>query len=48
MRSISAKEGGDVDTSHDYEYTDWKSVREFAQRAAGIAASAPAMSQPSL
>jgi len=48
MRSISAKEGGDVDTSHDYEYTDWESVCEFAQNAADMAAPAPAMSRPSL
>jgi menaquinone-dependent protoporphyrinogen oxidase len=31
MRRISAKEGGDTDTSRDYEYTDWKAVDRFAR-----------------
>jgi menaquinone-dependent protoporphyrinogen oxidase len=31
MRRISAKEGGDTDTSRDYEYTDWSSVDRFAR-----------------
>jgi menaquinone-dependent protoporphyrinogen oxidase len=30
MRSIEAKEGRDVDTTRDYEYTDWDAVDEFA------------------
>ena len=30
MRKIAAGEGGDVDTSHDYEYTDWDAVDQFA------------------
>jgi menaquinone-dependent protoporphyrinogen oxidase len=30
MRRIAAKEGGDTDTSRDYEYTDWKAVDAFA------------------
>jgi menaquinone-dependent protoporphyrinogen oxidase len=29
MRRIAAKEGGDTDTSRDYEYTDWNDLREF-------------------
>ena len=29
MRRISAKEGGDTDTSRDYEYTDWNAVGRF-------------------
>ena len=29
---ISRKEGGPVDTSRDYEFTDWKQVRRFAER----------------
>lgn len=29
MRSIVRKEGGDIDTSQDYEYTDWTSLRAF-------------------
>ncbi len=28
MRSIAKKEGGSVDTSQDYEYTDWPKVKE--------------------
>jgi menaquinone-dependent protoporphyrinogen oxidase len=30
MRRIAAHEGGDVDTSHDYEYTDWNALDRFA------------------
>lgn len=30
MRKIAAGEGGDVDTSLDYEYTDWGAVDHFA------------------
>ena len=30
MRRIVAKQGGDTDTSRDYEYTDWNDVRAFA------------------
>ncbi|MEZ4556512.1 MAG: flavodoxin domain-containing protein [Caldilineaceae bacterium] len=30
MRGIAKKSTGDVDTSRDYEYTDWESVAEFA------------------
>ena len=30
MRSIVKHEGGDTDTSHDYEYTDWSAVEQFA------------------
>jgi len=28
MKSIVKKEGGDTDTSHDYEYTDWPALKE--------------------
>jgi menaquinone-dependent protoporphyrinogen oxidase len=31
MRRIAAKEGGDTDTSRDYEYTDWAAVDRFAR-----------------
>lgn len=31
MRRIVAKAGGDVDTSRDYEYTDWNDLRAFAR-----------------
>lgn len=29
MRSIAKKEGGAVDTSQDYEYTDWDQLKKF-------------------
>ncbi len=29
MKSISKRAGGNVDTSRDYEYTDWESVDDF-------------------
>src|SRR5262245_20539440 len=32
MRRIVAKQGGDTDTSRDYEYTDWDDLRRFAER----------------
>ncbi|HYL57147.1 MAG TPA: flavodoxin domain-containing protein [Gemmatimonadales bacterium] len=31
MRRIVAKAGGDIDTTRDYEYTDWDDVRAFAR-----------------
>lgn len=31
MKRIVAKAGGDTDTSRDYEYTDWASLRTFAR-----------------
>jgi menaquinone-dependent protoporphyrinogen oxidase len=30
MKRIVRKAGGDIDTSRDYEYTDWHDVRRFA------------------
>ena len=30
MKRIAAKAGGETDTSHDYDYTDWADVRAFA------------------
>jgi menaquinone-dependent protoporphyrinogen oxidase len=32
MKRIVAKAGGNIDTSRDYEYTDWAAVRAFADR----------------
>ncbi len=32
MKRIVASAGGDVDTSRDYEYTDWNAVRTFADQ----------------
>lgn len=34
MRRIAAHEGGDTDTSRDYEYTDWPAVVRFATEVA--------------
>ncbi|MBA2662721.1 MAG: menaquinone-dependent protoporphyrinogen IX dehydrogenase [Bradymonadaceae bacterium] len=31
MKSITKRAGGDIDTSRDYEYTDWSSVDHFAE-----------------
>jgi len=31
MRRIARKEGGDTDTSRDYEYTDWNDLRAFGE-----------------
>ena len=30
MKRIAAKAGGDIDTTRDYEYTDWNAVDRFA------------------
>jgi menaquinone-dependent protoporphyrinogen oxidase len=30
MKRIAAKQGGETDTSKDYEYTDWAKLRSFA------------------
>ena len=32
MKRIAAKAGGDTDTSRDYEYTDWRDLRKFAEQ----------------
>ena len=32
MKLISKREGGSTDTSHDHEYTDWESVKRFAEK----------------
>jgi menaquinone-dependent protoporphyrinogen oxidase len=32
MRRIVRKAGGDIDTSRDYEYTDWNDLRVFAEQ----------------
>ncbi len=31
MKHIAAKEGGETDTSRDFEYTDWDEVTRFAE-----------------
>jgi menaquinone-dependent protoporphyrinogen oxidase len=40
MRRISASEGGDTDTSRDYEYTDWSQLDRFATEFVGEASDA--------
>ncbi len=42
MSRIAKSEGGDHDTSRDYEYTDWNDVDAFARDAAVLFAVAPA------
>jgi menaquinone-dependent protoporphyrinogen oxidase len=40
MKRISARHGGDTDTTRDYDYTDWADVRAFAREVlvrAGVA-----------
>jgi len=36
MKRIVSGAGGDTDTSRDYEYTDWKDLREFTDRFAAL------------
>jgi menaquinone-dependent protoporphyrinogen oxidase len=44
MKRIVRKEGGDTDTSRDYEYTDWPAVDAFAREF--VAAVVPAIPAP--
>lgn len=37
MRAIAKREGGDTDTHHDHEYTDWDAVDRFAADVAAMA-----------
>lgn len=49
MRRIVAKAGGDIDTTRDFEYTDWDQVRQFARDFAarvGICQAAGAVPSP--
>ncbi len=32
MKVIAMRAGGDTDTTHDHEYTNWEAVRAFAER----------------
>jgi menaquinone-dependent protoporphyrinogen oxidase len=41
MRAIVKREGGDLDLSRDYEYTDWDAVSKFAEDFHAIAGGAP-------
>ena len=36
MKRIASKVGGDTDTSHDYEYTDWPALERFIAEFAAI------------
>lgn len=36
MKMISKKAGGDTDTSHDHEYTDWNAVAAFCNRVVSL------------
>jgi menaquinone-dependent protoporphyrinogen oxidase len=44
MKRIVSEAGGDTDTSRDYEYTDWKDLRDFTDRFAKLVAPTTAMS----
>jgi menaquinone-dependent protoporphyrinogen oxidase len=44
MKRIVASAGGDTDTSRDYEYTDWKDLRDFTDRFAALVTPVTAMS----
>jgi menaquinone-dependent protoporphyrinogen oxidase len=39
MRAIVKREAGDTDMSHDYEYTDWNAVEQFARDVDALARS---------
>jgi menaquinone-dependent protoporphyrinogen oxidase len=41
MRSVSRRDGGDTDTSRDYEYTDWDDVDHFAEEVLASVHAAP-------
>ncbi len=43
MKRLVAKAGGDTDTTHDFEYTDWNELRDFAQDFAKLASRRPAL-----
>lgn len=45
MKRISARHGGDTDTTRDYEYTDWADLRAFARDVLVLAGVAPPASQ---
>ena len=38
MKRIVTKAGGDIDTTRDYEYTDWPDLRSFAEQFGRLAA----------
>jgi menaquinone-dependent protoporphyrinogen oxidase len=45
MKRISARHGGDTDTTRDYEYTDWADLRAFAREVLVLARVDPPASQ---
>jgi menaquinone-dependent protoporphyrinogen oxidase len=42
MRTVSRRDGGDTDTTRDYEYTDWDDVDHFAEQVLSSARAASA------
>jgi menaquinone-dependent protoporphyrinogen oxidase len=48
MRSTVRKEGGDTDTSRDYEYTDWSAVEALARDVGRLVRAASADRAPTL
>jgi len=50
MRQIAEKEGGETDTSRDYEYTDFAAVERFAREFVALSdrATSPALSEVAL
>ena len=46
MGRIVRKAGGDIDTSRDYEYTDWKDVADFGRELAAAASPVAAPAAP--
>lgn len=45
MKRIVASDGGDTDTSRDYEYTDWPAVERFARELVAFPRRAPALAR---
>jgi menaquinone-dependent protoporphyrinogen oxidase len=43
MKRIASASGGDTDTSRDYEYTDWKDLRDFVDRFSALVTPAAAL-----
>ncbi|HZR40206.1 MAG TPA: menaquinone-dependent protoporphyrinogen IX dehydrogenase [Ktedonobacteraceae bacterium] len=44
MKRIAQQAGGETDTSHDYEYTDWAAVTRFAENFVAMLRPAPKLS----
>jgi menaquinone-dependent protoporphyrinogen oxidase len=46
MKRIAAKAGGDIDTTRDFEYTDWTDLRQFTSEFAELAAQPALVGEP--